>query len=54
VLTKKLHKGGVIQTFLGAPHREGTQRMTPNCLGTSFKSNRHEGYLIIFHREKGH
>jgi hypothetical protein len=42
VLTKKLHKGGVIQTFPGAPHGERTQRATPNRLEEGFKSNTRE------------
>jgi hypothetical protein len=26
----------------GAPHQEGIQRETPNCLEANFKSNKHE------------
>jgi hypothetical protein len=50
VFTKKLHKGGVIQMFLGAPHGEGTQRVTPNRLEASFKSNRRESINQIHHK----
>jgi hypothetical protein len=39
---RKLHKGGAIKMFPGAPHGEGTQRATPNWLEASFKSNKHE------------
>jgi hypothetical protein len=40
MLTRKLHKGGVIQTFPGAPQGEGTQQAMPNRLEESFKSNK--------------
>jgi hypothetical protein len=43
VLTKDSPpRRGEIQTILGAPHQEGTQRETPNLLEASFKSNKHE------------
>jgi hypothetical protein len=50
VLTKKLHKGGVIQTFPGAPRGEGTQRATPNRLEASFKSNKRESINQSHHK----
>jgi hypothetical protein len=41
MLTNKLHKGGEIQTFPGAPDGKGIQRTMPNH-PTSFKSNKCE------------
>jgi hypothetical protein len=50
MLTKELHKGGVIQTFPGAPHGEGTQQATPNHLEASFKSNKRESINLGRHK----
>jgi hypothetical protein len=50
MLTKKLHKGGVIQTFPGAPHGEGTQWLMPNRLEASFKSNKRESTNLGHHK----
>jgi hypothetical protein len=41
VLTKNsLQRRGEIQKISGAPHKEGTQRATPNRLEASFKSKK--------------
>jgi hypothetical protein len=43
VLTKNSRpRRGEIQTNLCAPHQDGTQRETSNCLEASFKGNKHE------------
>jgi hypothetical protein len=47
---RKLHKGGVIQTFSSAPHGEGTQRATPNRLEASFKSNKRKSINQSHHK----